>query len=151
MMEDRRPSMWWHASTTMRLAHTPEPDTIAPLPVRRQRHAKGLDTLAGGTPVRMYRQRPPGPPWVRDEPAGGAISQCCTGWTACSRRKGAGKTFPPWRGPRGARPPPALRAPGGSGSCLIRARPTALAVRIPPFSPAPSGHSFDWRAWAHRS
>jgi hypothetical protein len=40
----------------MRLAHTPEPDTIAPLPVRRQRRAKGLDTLAGGTPVRMYRQ-----------------------------------------------------------------------------------------------
>jgi hypothetical protein len=39
----------------MRLAHTPELDTIAPLPVRRQRDAKGLDTLAGGTPIRMYR------------------------------------------------------------------------------------------------
>jgi hypothetical protein len=48
--------MWWRASTTMRLVHTPEPDTIAPLPVRRQQRAKGLDTLAGGTPVRMYRQ-----------------------------------------------------------------------------------------------
>jgi hypothetical protein len=68
--------MWWCMSTTMRLAHTPEPDTIAPLPVRWQRCSKGLemveadrasttmhlahtlelDTLAGGTPVRMYRQ-----------------------------------------------------------------------------------------------
>jgi hypothetical protein len=53
MMEDRRPSMWWRVSTTMRLAHTPEPNTIAPLLVRRQRRAKGLDTLAGGTPVRI--------------------------------------------------------------------------------------------------
>jgi hypothetical protein len=51
--------MWWHMSTTMRLAHTPEPDTIAFTPVRRQRDAKGLDTLARDTPVRMYRQRPP--------------------------------------------------------------------------------------------
>jgi hypothetical protein len=40
MMEERRPSMWWRASTTMRLAHMPEPDTIAPLPVRRRRRAK---------------------------------------------------------------------------------------------------------------
>jgi hypothetical protein len=39
MIEDRQPSMWWSTSTTMRLAHTPE-----------------LDTLAGGTPVHMYRQ-----------------------------------------------------------------------------------------------
>jgi hypothetical protein len=39
MIEERRPSMWWSASTTMRLAHTPK-----------------LDTLAGGIPVRMYRQ-----------------------------------------------------------------------------------------------
>jgi hypothetical protein len=64
------------ASTTIRLAHTPKPDTIASLPVRRQRRSKGLevveadrtsttmrlahtpelDTLAGGTHVRMYRQ-----------------------------------------------------------------------------------------------
>jgi hypothetical protein len=41
MIEDRRPSMWWSASTTMRLAHTPE-----------------LDNLAGGTPVRMYDRGP---------------------------------------------------------------------------------------------
>jgi hypothetical protein len=33
--------MWWCVSTTMRLAHTPEPDTIA-----------------GGIPVRMYQQYP---------------------------------------------------------------------------------------------
>jgi hypothetical protein len=100
-MEDRRPSLWWHASTTMRLAHTPELDTIAPLPMRRQRHAKGMDTLAGSTPVRMYRQRPPDPPWVREEPAGGAISQRCSGWTACSRRKGAGRLFPLGGVPKG--------------------------------------------------
>jgi hypothetical protein len=30
----------------------------------------------------MYRQRPPVPPRVRDEPAGGARSQHCAGWTA---------------------------------------------------------------------
>jgi hypothetical protein len=41
--------MRWRASATMHLARTPEPGTIAPLPVRRQRRAKGLDTLAGGT------------------------------------------------------------------------------------------------------
>jgi hypothetical protein len=46
------------------------------------RDAKGLDTLAGGTPIRMYQQRPPGPPWERDEPTGGARSQHCAGWTA---------------------------------------------------------------------
>jgi hypothetical protein len=46
MIEDRRPSMWWSASTTMRLAHTPE-----------------LDTLAGGTPIRIYRQCPFSPGW----------------------------------------------------------------------------------------
>jgi hypothetical protein len=39
MIEERRPNMWWSASTTMRLAHTPVPDT-----------------QAGGTPIRMYRQ-----------------------------------------------------------------------------------------------
>jgi hypothetical protein len=50
----------------------------------------GLDTLAGGTPVCMYRQRPPGPPRVRYEPAGGAIILCCTGWTACSQPSGLG-------------------------------------------------------------
>jgi hypothetical protein len=69
--------MWWRASTTMRLAHTPEPDTIVPLLVRRQwrseglevmeadhasttmrlAYTPGLDTLAGGTPIRMYRQK----------------------------------------------------------------------------------------------
>jgi hypothetical protein len=151
MVEDGRSSMWWRASTTMRLAHTPELDSIAPLPVRRQRDAKGLDTLAGGTPVRMYRQRLPGPPRVRIEPAGGAISQRCAGWTTCSRRERAGMSFPPWRDPRGARPPPAPHASGGSDSCLIRARPAALAVWIPPFPPASSGHSLDWRAWAHQS
>jgi hypothetical protein len=45
------------------LAHTPKPDTIAPLPMRQQRRAKGLEvnTLVGGTLVRMYRQRPPKP------------------------------------------------------------------------------------------
>jgi hypothetical protein len=50
-------------------------DNLAPI---------GLDTLVGGTPVCMYRQRPPGPPRMRNEPAGGAISLCCAGWTACS-------------------------------------------------------------------
>jgi hypothetical protein len=169
MMEDRQPSMWWHASTTMCLAHTPEPDTIAPLPVRRQRRSKGLkeadrgstmarlahslgsNTLAGGTPVRVYRQRPPGPPRVRNEPAGGAISQRCAGWTACSCRERVGMFFPPRRDPRGAHPPPVRRMPGSSDSCLIRARSAALAVRIPPFplppaatpltgGPGPTGH-----------
>jgi hypothetical protein len=48
--------MWWRVSTMMRLAHTLEPNTIVPLPVRRQRDAKGLDTLPGGIPVHMYRQ-----------------------------------------------------------------------------------------------
>jgi hypothetical protein len=63
--------MWWHTSTTMRLAHTPESDAIAPLLARWQRRSKGLevveadrasttlvelDTLVGGTSVRMYRQ-----------------------------------------------------------------------------------------------
>jgi hypothetical protein len=59
MIEERRPSMWWRVSTTMHLAHTPEPDTIAPLPVRWQRRAKGLevDTLVGGTPFYMYRHQ----------------------------------------------------------------------------------------------
>jgi hypothetical protein len=40
-IEERQPGMWWCAFTTMRLAHTPEPGT-----------------LAGGTPVRMHRQGP---------------------------------------------------------------------------------------------
>jgi hypothetical protein len=42
-------------------------------------------------------------------------------------------SFPPLRDPRGARPLPAPCASGGSDSCLIRARPAARAVRIPPF------------------
>jgi hypothetical protein len=29
----------------MRLVHTPEPDTIAPLPVRRQRRSEGLEVM----------------------------------------------------------------------------------------------------------
>jgi hypothetical protein len=60
-------------------------------------------------------------------------------------------TFSPKWDPRGARPPPAPCASGGSDSCLIRARSAARAVRIPPF-PAPSrGHASDQRARAHRS
>jgi hypothetical protein len=50
--------------------------------------------------------------------------------------KGHGSLFPPEGEPRGARPPPAPCASGGSDSCLVRARPTAWAVRIllfPPF------------------
>jgi hypothetical protein len=115
------------------------------------RDAKGLDTLAGGTPICMYRQRPPGPPRERDEPVGGARSQHRAGWTACSRQERAWMSFPPKRDPRGARPPPAPCASGGSDSCLIRARPSAWAVRIPPFPPSSSGHAHDWWAWARRS
>jgi hypothetical protein len=99
----------------------------------------------------MYRQRPPSPPWVRDEPAGGARPQHRAGWTACSRRKRARMSFCPKREPRGARPPPAPCASGSSDSCLIRARPAAWAVRIPPFPLSSSSHAFDWRARAHQS
>jgi hypothetical protein len=70
-------------------------DGLLRSPVRRQRDAKNLYTLAGATPVRMYRQRPSGPPRVRDEPAGGARSQHCAGWTACSHRGRARMSFPP--------------------------------------------------------
>jgi hypothetical protein len=115
------------------------------------RDARGLDTLAGGTPVCMYRQRLPGPPWVRDEPAGGAKSQLRAGWTARSRRVRAWMSFRPKWDPRGARPAPAAHASGGSDSCLIRARPAAWAVRIPPFPYTPSSHASDWWARAHRS
>jgi hypothetical protein len=42
----------------------------------------------------MYRQMPPGPPRVRNEPAGGAIILCIARWTACAHSEGAGRTFP---------------------------------------------------------
>jgi hypothetical protein len=74
------------------------------------RDAKGLDTLAGGTPVCKYRQRPPGPPRERDEPAGGARSQHHAGWTACSRRERAWKSFSARAGtPMGPSPTHAVR------------------------------------------
>jgi hypothetical protein len=60
-------------------------------------------------------------------------------------------SFPPLRDPGGAHPPPAPRKPGGLDSCLIRARPAAWAVRIPPYPPASSGHAINWRARAHQS
>jgi hypothetical protein len=107
------------------------------------RDAKGLDTLAGGTPVCMYRQRPPGPPRERDEPAGGARSQHRVGWTACSRRERACKSFSARVGTQWARPPPTPRASGGSYSCLIRARRVARAVRIPPLPQFSSTHAAD--------
>jgi hypothetical protein len=56
---------------------------------------QGLDTLAGGTPICMYRQRPPGPPRERDEPAGGAKSQHRAGCTARSRQARARMSFRP--------------------------------------------------------
>jgi hypothetical protein len=108
-----------------------------------------LDTLAGGTPICMYRQWPPGPPRERNEPAGGAKSQHRAGWTARSRQVRAWMSFCPSRGSRRARPLRAPRASDGSDSCLIRARRAARAVRIPPFSPSSSGHTIDWRARAH--
>jgi hypothetical protein len=49
----------------------------------------------------MYRQRPPDPPRVRNEPVGGAITQCCARWTACAHSEGARRTFPLRRDPRG--------------------------------------------------
>jgi hypothetical protein len=114
-------------------------------------YAKGLYTLAGGTPVCMYRQRPPGPPRVKDEPAGGASFPALRRVDCSIRRGRAWMTFPPKRDPRGARPPPVPCASGGSDSCLIRARPSARAVQIPSF-PLPSrGHTSDQRARAHRS
>jgi hypothetical protein len=48
------------------------------------------------------------------------------------------KDLSPLAGSRGARPPPALRAPDGLGSYLIRAYPASLAVRIPPFPLPPT-------------
>jgi hypothetical protein len=52
-----------------------------------------MGTLVGGTPICIYRQRHPGPPRVRYEPAGGAIILCCAGWTGCSHCEGAKKDF----------------------------------------------------------
>jgi hypothetical protein len=57
--------------------------------------SQGLDTLAGGTLICMYRQRPPGPPRERDEPAGGAKSQHRVGCTARSRQARARMSFRP--------------------------------------------------------
>jgi hypothetical protein len=71
------------------MCHVPQKVTGRLRIVRRQ----ALDTLAGGAPIYMYRQRPPGPPWVRDEPAGGARSQHRAGCTACSRRERAWMSF----------------------------------------------------------
>jgi hypothetical protein len=109
-----------------------------------------LDTPVGGTPVCMYRQRPPGQPRVRYEPAGGAIILCSAGWKLAPIAKGQEGHSPPARSPR-RRPLPAFCTPDGSASCLIRTRPAVPAVRIPPFPSASSDHAFDRRARAHRS
>jgi hypothetical protein len=116
------------------------------------RDAKGLDTLAGGTPVCMYRQRPPGPPRERDEPAGGARSQHRAGWTACSRRERAWKSFSARAGtPRGPSPSHAVlvrrfrflscsspsRGLGGSDS-TFPSFPLAAAPMTG--GPGPAGH-----------
>jgi hypothetical protein len=48
--------------------------------------------------------------------------------------------------------PPIVRpGPYALSPRLIRARPTVLAVQIPPFLPASSDHAYDWRAPVHRS
>jgi hypothetical protein len=72
--------------------------------------------------VCMYRQRPPGPPRVRNEPAGGAISLRCARWTACSDGGRPRPVLPPEprprhplnSGPGGLRTRSGGRCPGGS-------------------------------------